>query len=208
MRSDNSSFDDNHSVSRLIERLKSDKPDAANEIWQLYFQRLLPVARSKLATVRDPSIDEEDILVSVFDRFFRAASEGRFAKLNDRDDLWQILLMLTERNAHDQRRRSTTEKRGRDRVVNQSNLANLDMQQLREIVGREPNPDQIVAFNEHLSACLLGLREVSTREVAIMKLEGLSNQEIGEKLEISLSSVERKLRVIREVWQRKFDNEH
>jgi DNA-directed RNA polymerase specialized sigma24 family protein len=208
MGSDNSSFEVNHSVSRLIERLKTDKPDAANEIWQLYFQRLLPVARAKLATVRDPSIDEEDILVSVFDRFFRAVSEGRFAKLNDRDDLWQILLMLTERDASDQRRRSTTEKRGRDRVVNQSNLANLDLRQLREMADREPNPDQIVAFNEHLSICLHSLNEVSTREVAIMKLEGLSNQEIGNKLEISLSSVERKLRVIREVWHRQFGAEH
>ena len=204
MRSGNSSFDGDHSVSRLIERLKNDKPDAADEIWRLYFQRLLPVARAKLTKVRDPSVDEEDVLVSVFDRFFRAVSEGRFAKLNDRDDLWQILLMLTERNVSDQRRRSTTEKRGRDRVVNQSNLANLDMQQLRELADREPTPDQVVAFNEHLSVCLCSLDDMSTREVAIMKLEGLSNQEIGEKLEISLSSVERKLRVIREVWQRQF----
>ncbi len=35
-------------------------------------------------------------------------------------------------------------------------------------------------------------------------MEGYQNREIANRLEIGLSSVERKLRVIREVWRKEF----
>lgn len=38
-------------------------------------------------------------------------------------------------------------------------------------------------------------------EVALLRLEGVENREIAERLEISVSSVERKLRLIREAWR-------
>src|SRR6186713_1037982 len=92
-----SQSDDTHSVTRFIERVKEEDPQAAEEIWQRYFARLLPLARAKLTALSHRGVDEEDILVSVFDRFFQAAKQDRFAHLHDRDDLWQILLMLTDR---------------------------------------------------------------------------------------------------------------
>jgi DNA-directed RNA polymerase specialized sigma24 family protein len=51
---------------------------------------------------------------------------------------------------------------------------------------------------------LARLAEEKTREVALLKLEGYENREIAQRLDISLSSVERKLRVIREAWQDEF----
>ena len=43
--------------------------------------------------------DEEDVALSAFKSFVRAVQEDRFLKLDDRDDLWQILVMLTLRKA-------------------------------------------------------------------------------------------------------------
>jgi DNA-directed RNA polymerase specialized sigma24 family protein len=139
----------------------------------------------------------------VFDRFFRAAREERFARLNDRDDLWQILLMLIDRQVAQQYRKSQAQKRGSGNVRRLGDLADADSK-LREPVVPEPGPEFVAAFNDHLSRALSRLGEERTREVALLKLEGYENREIAKRLQISLSSVERKLRVIRQAWQEEF----
>jgi hypothetical protein len=78
-------------------------------------------------------VDEEDVMVSVFDRFFRAANEERFARLEDRDDLWQILLVLTDRKVADQYRQSLAQKRGGGGVVNEADVPELNLAQIREL---------------------------------------------------------------------------
>ena len=104
--------------------------------------------------------------------------------------------MLTDRKVAEHYRRSQAQKRGGGQV------ATLD--DLRELVDREPLPEFIAAFNDNLSRALTRLGEEKIREVALLKLEGFENREIAEKLGIGLSSVERKLRVIREAWQEEF----
>ena len=86
--------------------------NAADQIWRRFFERLLPMARARLRALSDRSVDEEDVLITAFDRFFRAVREDRFAHLSDRDDLWQILLMLVDREVTRHYRRSNARKRG------------------------------------------------------------------------------------------------
>src|SRR5262245_18630327 len=122
-----------HSVTQLIDRLKQQDSQAAEGIWRRYFERLLPLARARVKALLPSISDEEDLLVSVFDRFFRAVKEDRFCRLHDRDDLWQILLMLTERAATDQFRRHKAEKRGAGRVAREGDLPDIDLAQIREL---------------------------------------------------------------------------
>jgi RNA polymerase sigma factor (sigma-70 family) len=204
MDSDESPLDESHSVTRFIERLKDEDPQAAGEIWRRYFERLLPVAKARLRSFSDRAVDEEDILVSVFERFFRAARENRFARLHDRQDLWQILLMLTERTVTQQFRRSQAQKRGTGRRAATDDRAERNYADIREIADAEPGPEFVAAFNDNLARALTRLDAESTREVALQRMEGFENREIAERLGISLSSVERKLRLIREVWQDEF----
>jgi ECF sigma factor len=65
------------------------------------------------ATRRGPGAveDEEDAALSAFDSCCRAATEGRFPCLDDRDDLWRLLVAITERKATDQMRRARRLKR-------------------------------------------------------------------------------------------------
>jgi DNA-directed RNA polymerase specialized sigma24 family protein len=193
--------DDSHSVTRLIARLRDDDPDTAGEIWRRYFERLLPLARAKLQALPHRVVDEEDVLVSVFDRFFRAAQQERFARLQSRNDLWQILLMLTERKVADQYRAAATHKRGGKLACESSSES---LRELDSLPDDEPRPEFVVTFNDQLSRALERLEDPTTREVALLRMEGYENREIADRLEIGLSSVERKLRVIREVWQSEF----
>ena len=45
------------------------------------------------------------------------------------------------------------------------------------------------------------LRDDTQREIARLRLEGYENTEIAEKTGVSLRSVERKLKLIRETWE-------
>ncbi len=200
MSDGNSSPSDGHSVTRMIQDLKAENSEAAGAIWNRFFSKLLPMARARLRGLADRSVDEEDLLVSVFDRFFVAVSEDRFARLNDRDDLWQILLMLTDHRVSEQYRHSNAQKRGGGQVMT-LDAATASEPSWREIADAEPSPEFVAAFNENLSRAIDRLQEEKTRNVAIMKLEGFENREIAERLGIGLSSVERKMRVIREKWR-------
>jgi DNA-directed RNA polymerase specialized sigma24 family protein len=203
MSSEDAAVPQDRSVTRMIERLKQQDSQAPREIWQRFFERLLPLARAKLQALPDRTVDEEDVLVSVFDRFFRAAQEGRFARLNDRDDLWQILLMLVDREVAGRYRKAQAQKRGGGEVRSVGDMAPADAS-AGEVHDPEPGPAFVAAFNDHLARALTRLADERTREVALLKLEGYENREIAQRLQISLSSVERKLRVIREAWHEEF----
>ena len=56
--------------------------------------------------------DGEDVVQQAFSEFFFQVQEGRFPKLNDRDDLWQVLAMLVDRRAKDQIRRQNSLRAG------------------------------------------------------------------------------------------------
>ena len=89
------------SVTIWIHQLRAGNSLAAQKIWEAYYYRLVCLARGKLRTMPRRGADEEDIALSAFDSFFRGVERGRFPKLDDRDDLWQVLLLITERKAFD-----------------------------------------------------------------------------------------------------------
>lgn len=75
--------------------------------------------------------------------------------------------------------------------------------EMLDLVDREPEPEFVAMFNENLALAMRGLAE-PTREVAILRMEGYEVREIAQQLDISVSSVERKLRVVRDAWERIF----
>ena len=92
-----------HSVSKYIQGLKTGDEEATQKIWERFLNRLIRLADGKLKTNRK-AMDEEDVVQNAFAQFFQQVQEGRFAKLDDRNDLWQVLAMLVDRRAKDQDR--------------------------------------------------------------------------------------------------------
>src|SRR4051812_1792221 len=99
------------SVSRWIGPLKAGDHQAAQQLWERYFHRLVGLARHKLQGKRRVA-DEEDAALSAFDSFCRGAERGRFPQLADRDDLWHLLVLITVRKASDLIRYERSQKRG------------------------------------------------------------------------------------------------
>jgi DNA-directed RNA polymerase specialized sigma24 family protein len=196
--------DGEHSVTQWVSDLKAgDRGEATRRLWERYFQRLARLAQARLrATGRGPA-DGEDVALSVFDSFFRAAAAGRFPELGDRDDLWRLLVTITARKAHNRRRDEGRQKRGGGRVLGEGALAGADPMGddfLAQVVGNEPTPEFAAMVTDEYRRLFGSLADESLRVVALLKLEGHSNEEIARSLDCGLRTVERKLEVIRKRW--------
>jgi RNA polymerase sigma factor (sigma-70 family) len=199
------------SVTTWLVGLKTGRTDAAREIWQRYVEQLVRLARRKLGGTPRRAADEEDVVLSAFEGFLKGVGEGRFLRLDDRDDLWQVLVMLTERRAIALRRRELALKRGGGQVRGESVFAHHEgngshRPGLDQKSGREPSPAFAAELTEQLSFLLDQLTD-EQREIALGKLEGKTNKELADVLGISLRAVERKLSMIRDKWRGECDDE-
>lgn len=189
------------SVSTWIGKLKQGEAEAAQRLWERYFVRLVEMARSRLRGLPRQVTDEEDVALSAFHSFCQAAAQKRFPQLNNRDDLWQLLVMHTARKAINQRRYQQRRKRGGgDEGVRPLTGPAADAA-LEEAIGPEPDPQFAALVAEEFQLLLDHLNDPELRTIALRKLDGFSNREIAQHLDCSLRSVERKLAVIRGLWE-------
>lgn len=191
-----------------LEELKAGNTAAAKPLWDGYFTRLVRLARARLWAVPRVAADEEDVALSAFDSFCRAVMVGRFPRLDDRDDLWQVLFLITTRKAINLVRRATSVSGGGN-VIHASATSRggegSETDLLAAIVCREPLPDVVVEVAEACGLLLGLLDKKELRSVAIWKMEGYTNAEVAEKLGKSIPTVERKLARIRTIWEREAD---
>src|SRR5262245_23373067 len=132
------------SVTHWVSLLQGGDPAAAQRLWERYFQRLVGLARARLSGHPRRAADEEDVALSVFRCLCEGAARGRFPRLDDRDDLWRLLVTLTERKAINLTRDERRLKRGGGAVVSAGELARSDDSSpagLEQIAGREPTPE-------------------------------------------------------------------
>jgi len=197
------------SVTHWIGELKTGHETAATELWNHFYVRLIGLARKKLRAAPKRVVDEEDVVVSAFETFFRRAKDGQFPRLDDRDDLWQVLVTITERKAINQLRNQARLKRGGGKVRGESvfvaeQSSSVD-QTIDQVVGQEPTPEFAAIVAEDFQRLLDTLGDDDLREIALLKLEGYTNHEIATKVERSLPTIERRLKLIRHKWQEESD---
>src|SRR5262245_33221336 len=189
---------DSESVSVWIDDLKAGRQAAAGPLWQRYFERLVRLAQKRLAGARRAAADEEDVALSAFNSFCRAAEAGRFPQLNDRDDLWRLLVVITERKASNQKRDQNRLKRGGGKVVGESVFRKASDQSaleggIADVTGREPTPAFAAQLAEECQRLMAALDDDTLRQIAVAKMEGYSNEEISQRFGLALRTVERKL---------------
>jgi DNA-directed RNA polymerase specialized sigma24 family protein len=191
------------SVTHWLASLKAGDADAAGALWRRYFEALVRLARARLGGAPRAVADEEDAALAAFDSFCRGAAAGRYPRLEDRDDLWRLLVVLTERKALDQARRQRRLKRGGGKILGTSDPAPGDDPDggIGGFAASEPTPEFAALVADECRHLLGRLRDDSLRRVALLRMEGYTNEEIARRLRCSLRSVARKLELIRRTWQ-------
>ena len=144
--------------------------------------------------------------LSAFDSFLRGAQNGRFPRLNDRNDLWQLLLVITERKAIDLVQHERRAKRGGGRVLDEGAVPFADSSAADRPLARVEDPQPSPAFAAQVAEeCqrLLGLlADPQLRAVALSKMEGYTIQEIADRLGCLPRTVDRRLALIRKTWEK------
>ncbi|HEX8203136.1 MAG TPA: ECF-type sigma factor [Isosphaeraceae bacterium] len=195
-------------ITRCLHQLKAGDPAAAQTIWESYFRRLVGLARRRLQGTPRRAADEEDVVLSALDSVFRGVECGRFPRLNDRDDLWRVLTLVTLRKAIDLVNHERRQKRGGAAVVvGESarlgpNSCGINAPGIEQLIARDPTPEFAAQVAEECQVLLDHLGDDVLRSVALWKLECYTNDEIAAKLDCDRRTVERKLHLIRTLWQK------
>lgn len=184
--------------------MKAGDPRALTELWNRYYPALLNKARSRLSDAGIRVADEEDVVVAAFDAFYRAASQGHYPDLRDRNALWRVLLTITANKALDLIRSEKCQVRGAGHVLGESALNGAGSFEsdagFQNLISEEPTPEFVALVAENFQRRLLVLEDKVLRSVALFKLQGYLNREIAEMLEVSERAIERKLALIRKLW--------
>jgi DNA-directed RNA polymerase specialized sigma24 family protein len=192
------------SVTRWVTALKGGDTAAAQPLWERYHARLVALARQKLRAARGRAADEEDVVQNAFHSFFQGVARGRFPQLNDRDNLWRLLVVITARKALDQLAHERRKRRGGGTLQGESGMylggPGWDEAAIEQVVGAEPTPEFAAQVAEEYQRLLDRLGDATLCQVAVGKMEGLTNDELAARLDCSRRTVARKLETIRIIW--------
>jgi len=188
---------DSPSVPTWVQQLLAGDPGAATPLWRRSHRRLVELARDHLAARVCRATDEEDVALSAFASFCRAAQAGRFPDLAGRDGLWRLLLALTVPHA----RRETARKRRGGHAVLPLDLSELAPADREWLASAEPDPALAAAAADQARHLLAVLPGDDLRRVAVALMGGDTAAAAAARLGCGVRTIERKRQLIRRCWQ-------
>jgi RNA polymerase sigma factor (sigma-70 family) len=189
----------------LIERLRRGDEDAMRQVFARYYERLVRQAATSLDGRPRAARDEEDLAQSALGSFWNAMQAGRLQALNDPQSLERLLMKMLARKAVDWLRYESAEKRGGGHVRGDSGFPRAasveDSQGSIQVPCDSLAPDAHVSAEEWWQHLFDLLPDDDCRRIVREKLDGVKNREIADRLGCSLRHVERRLQLVRSLWE-------
>jgi RNA polymerase sigma factor (sigma-70 family) len=176
------------SITILYREWRRGNQESFGHLLQRFRPRLLALAHSSLLGRVRRVADAEDAFQSAVISFWKKAERGDLSLSLDREGLWGILGVITVRKALRLLERESAQKRGGRQQVSYVGV---------ESAAAVPQGD----CPEMLFAEMLELLDEDLRPFAILRLAGHSYREIAEELDCTEKKVERKLKLIRTIWE-------
>ena len=195
------------SVTHWIGALKAGDDEAAQRLWERYFDELVRLARARLGRLPRGEADEEDAALSAFHSFCQgAARAGSLGSMTDTIS-GRLLVTITARKALDQAERLNRKKRGGGRVRGESVLARRGSRGVgnRPRAGGGAGADARVRRDGRRRVPPPAARPSATRRSAGSPCCGWRATPIRRsrrRLGCGLRTVGRKLELIRKTWLR------
>ncbi|QDU33247.1 RNA polymerase sigma factor SigX [Poriferisphaera corsica] len=184
-------------ITALIEDLKDGQSQAAQQLWDIYFDRMVNLANNKLIHTPRARRDEEDIALSAFNSFCTGLQNNQFPKLKDRDTLWPLLVAITTYKAVDHIRHENRAKRGNQYAHTQI------YEQAIAALTHQSDPQLILIFQEQIEQLLNSLdniKDPKLKQIALLRLQGHDKLHIAQQLGCVTRTIERKLQLIQQCW--------
>lgn len=193
-------------ISQWIAELRdADDNAAAAGLWNHFVIRLSDAAGYMLSPRTRRVYDEDDAALSAFNSVLVGIAAGRYPKLNERESLWRLLLVVTSRKIAHRHRHDHQQKRDVRQTLFDSVFADGSTEGtqggIQQLPCREPSPEFVTAFAETCDALFASLPDPKLQQVATMRLEGHTDSEIAANLGCARSTVQRRLEMIRRCWR-------
>lgn len=176
-------------ITHLIHAMRDGHASAVGPLLETYFDRLVHLARKRLQSLPGMATHDEDVALRSFHSLCRRVCDPvRPLTLDGRDDFWRLLATRTISRTIDLircYRPGETPGEG----------------DLEQLLSREPTPEEAAEVADECRRLLGLLDEPELRQIALWKVEGYTNEEIGALLDCVPRTVERKVRRIRLLWR-------
>jgi RNA polymerase sigma factor (sigma-70 family) len=200
----NSQFVTN-SLADLLNAAQAAEEDAFADLWRRYYPELTRFAEQRMVKLGLPRRvdDGEDVAASALGSFFRAVQNNRFHDMNDESSLLKFLFKITVWKIIDRKRKHQSLKAGGGKEIGESALDHPGKSLgncLDQFTDAIPPPDVLMQLEEELQRLLAVLGDEQLQAMACMRLDGCDNTEIATRCRCSVATVERRFRLIRQLW--------
>jgi DNA-directed RNA polymerase specialized sigma24 family protein len=173
--------------------------DRSELLWRRFGIRLVRLARHHLRGIQDRAYDEEDLALSTMNEFYRRASLGSYDKLENRDDLWRLLMKISLNKSRNRLRALRRIKRAAKTPVREiypvKNAKEIDWTNTPEwlAIVAEQSEYLLRVLDDHDPSGML-------QQITLMKLDGASNSQIANDLGCTRRAVAARLIWIQGIW--------
>jgi RNA polymerase sigma factor (sigma-70 family) len=183
--------DDGSDIDAFLARIQAGDEAAARELLTRYEAEVRLVVRRQLPRLLRSRFDSLDFLQSVWGSFFRRVRSGP-AKFEDSRHLVAFLARAAKNKVIDEYRRAASRKQD----MHREEPLWADGTRPKEVAADIDTPSELAQANE-VFVRLRELLPAERRTILELKAEGLSSQDIGERLGISERTVQRVLEDLR-----------
>jgi RNA polymerase sigma-70 factor (ECF subfamily) len=185
--------DKDRSVDSFVRSLRAGDPGATKEVFDLYVDRLVAMARKRISLRLAGRIDPEDIVQSVFRTFFHRAKQGQF-QFSAEDDICRILARIT---VHKTLRQVAHHQAGKRDAGRDAGGGDESQDLVVNLLSKEPSPDEAMQLLDQMQFFLARLAD-EDRKILELRMLGFSTLEISKKLDITDRKIRRRMEIIRD----------
>lgn len=187
-------FMPNPDESNLIQRLLAQDETVPNELLDRYNDRLVRLARHHLRSMPNQIADDEGAVISAFRSFFSGLAKDEFSTLRSDEDLWKLLATITIRKSIRQLRKHWKKSGEGGKRVHSLDVNN--------VLNSAPSHEEVIGLIDECEYKVQQLRDESLMRIATLTLAGHSTSEIARQMRIHQRTIQRKLEIIRNEWNR------
>ena len=189
------------SITAALHDLENMDAQAAQLLWDRYFERLCAFSEGRIYRRHRRLVAPEEIASDAFLALVHGVQQKKFEKVRNRDELWQMLTLIASRLIIQAHKHHGREKRGgRFKRMSGSNSSSSTGHSLVDFLQDDITPDSIVELEELSQGLLELLPSDQLRQIALWRMAGYSTAEIATELNCTGRTVERKLAMIRTIW--------
>lgn len=179
----------------LLADVRAGNQSAAHDLFHLFANRLVGLARKRLDFDLRAKIDPEDIVQSVFGSFFRRNDAGEI-NIESWESLWSLLAIITAHKCGHQIRYFRAAKRSAGLEIPSVEYTE-DSSVHWDAIARDPSPSDAVMLTEAVEEMMRPLSD-RERDIVTLSLQGYDVGEIAAKVERSERTVRRLLQQVRD----------